>query len=173
MRVGVVGVGRIGQGHAERLMHNSDVSEVLIMDSDASQAGKVGDELGLRTVSSIEGLIATVDAIVIAASTTAHADLLKAAIGARTPAFCEKPISHDLVVSREVAELADAQNVPIQMGFQRRFDPGYRAAATLVKAGGLGTLYAIRTAGHDPEPPWEGYIAHSGGVVSRLWGPRL
>ncbi len=47
MRVGVAGVGRIGQGHAERLMHNSDVSEVFIMDSDVSQAGKVGDELGL------------------------------------------------------------------------------------------------------------------------------
>ena len=164
MRVGVAGVGRIGRGHAERLMRNSDVSEVLITDSDMSRAGEIGHELGVRIVPTVDGLLAAVDAIVIAASTTAHAELLIAAIQARTPAFCEKPISHDLAISREVAQLADARKVPIQMGFQRRFDPGYRAAATLVKAGGLGTLYAIRTAGHDPQPPWEAYIAHSGGL---------
>lgn len=50
------------------------------------------------------------------------------------------------------------------MGFQRRFDPGYQAAHDLVAGGGLGDLYTVRMAGHDPEPPPEAYIAASGGL---------
>ena len=54
--------------------------------------------------------------------------------------------------------------MPFQLGFQRRFDAGYREARRLVESGELGTLYAFRLAGHDPAPPHEAYIPISGGL---------
>ena len=164
MRVGVAGVGRIGRPHAERLMAHPDVSEVLLQDASTELAVSVASDLGLRSVTGYDELLASVDAVLIAATTTAHAELLQAAVEAGIPTLCEKPISHDLQRSREVVALIHKRNVPVQMGFQRRFDPGFQAAADLVAAGGLGTLYTLRTVGHDPEPATEAYIAGSGGM---------
>ena len=145
-------------------MAHPDVSQVILQDANAELAASVASDLGLRAVSDYEDLLASVDAVVIAATTTAHAGLLRASVQAGIPTFCEKPISHDLEQSREVVALIHQRNVPVQMGFQRRFDPGYQAAADLVASGGLGTLYTLRTVGHDPEPATEAYIAGSGGM---------
>ena len=164
MRVGVAGVGRIGRPHTERLIAHPDVSQVVLQDANAELAASVASDLGLRAVSDYEDLLASVDAVVIAATTTAHAGLLRASVQAGIPTFCEKPISHDLEQSRETVALIHQRSVPVQMGFQRRFDPGYQAAADLVASGGLGTLYTLRTVGHDPEPATEAYIAGSGGM---------
>lgn len=164
MRVGVAGVGRIGRPHAERLVAHPEVSEVLLQDASTELATSVANDLGLRSVAGYDELLASVDAVLIAATTTAHAELLQAAVEAGIPTLCEKPISHDLQRSREVVALIHQRNVPVQMGFQRRFDPGFQAAADLVAAGGLGTLYTLRTVGHDPEPATEAYIAGSGGM---------
>ena len=164
MRVGVAGVGRIGRPHAERLMAHPDVSQVILQDANTQLAAAVAGDLELRAVTGYDELLASVDAVLIAATTTAHAELLQAAVEAGIPTLCEKPISHDLQRSREVVALIHKRNVPVQMGFQRRFDPGFQAAADLVAAGGLGTLYTFRTVGHDPEPATEAYIAGSGGM---------
>src|SRR5207248_2704115 len=56
----------------------------------------------------------------------------------------------------------------VQVGFQRRFDAGYRAAREAVATGALGTLLALRAATHDPAPPSEAYIAGSGGIFRDL-----
>ena len=53
--------------------------------------------------------------------------------------------------------------IPFQLGFQRRFDAGYREAHDRIHDGSLGILYAVRP-GHDPAPPHEAYIAQSGGL---------
>ena len=164
MRVGVAGVGRIGRPHAERLMAHPDVSEVVLQDADTKLAASVAANLDLTAVNAYDELLASIDAVVIAATTTAHAELLQASVEADVPTLCEKPISHDLERSREVVALIHQRNVPVLMGFQRRFDPGFQAAADLVAAGGLGTLYTFRTVGHDPEPATEAYIAGSGGM---------
>ena len=164
MRVGLTGVGRIGRPHAERLLANSDVSEIVLHDINSELASEVAAALGVRAVADLDQLLTSVDALVIAASTTAHADLLSAAVEARLPVMCEKPISHDLERSRQLVRRVHELNVPVLMGFQRRFDAGYQTARDLVASGGLGTLYTLRTVGHDPEPASESYIASSGGM---------
>ncbi len=141
-----------------------EVAEVVVHDVDTALAAAVARDLGARAAASLDELLSSVDAVVIAATTTAHADLLRAAVDARLPVMCEKPISHDLERSRELAAHVHELNAPVLMGFQRRFDAGYTAARDLVASGGLGTLYVVRTAGHDPEPASEAYIAGSGGM---------
>lgn len=164
MRVGVAGVGRIGRLHARTLTEHPEVTSVAVTDVDSSRAEEVASSVGAEPVKSFAELIGRVDAVVIATTTTSHGELIQAAVDACVPTYCEKPIATDLDSTRAVIEGVQASAVPVQMGFQRRFDPGYQAAAELVASGGLGTLYVVRTAGHDPEPPWEDYIAHSGGI---------
>lgn len=163
MRIGVIGVGRMGAVHARTLAEQGDV-DVLICDEQQHLAEGVGRELGLPVASSKSELWSSVDAVVIAAPTDVHADLIQSAVDAGLPAFCEKPISLDLHSTVDVMERVEESGIPFQMGFQRRFDPGYRAARERVADGLLGSLYVVRMAGHDPAPPPEAYIAASGGI---------
>jgi myo-inositol 2-dehydrogenase/D-chiro-inositol 1-dehydrogenase len=107
---------------------------------------------------------AGVDAVVVAATTTAHAPLIHRAADARLPVFCEKPIALDLDTTDDVLEHVARAGILLQIGFQRRFDAGYLAAREAVRAGNLGELYLVRVAGHDPEPPPDAYVATSGGI---------
>jgi myo-inositol 2-dehydrogenase/D-chiro-inositol 1-dehydrogenase len=164
MRVGVIGVGRMGQTHAATLGTLEDVDGVLVTDVDMDRAEKVAADAGARTAQTVEELLASVDAVVIAAASSAHADLIHASADAGLPTFCEKPITLDLGTTAEVVEHVRRSGIRLQMGFQRRFDAGFRAARDLIVDGSLGVLYVVRMAGHDPAPPHEEYIPASGGI---------
>jgi myo-inositol 2-dehydrogenase/D-chiro-inositol 1-dehydrogenase len=154
----------MGETHAATLNSIDVVESVLITDPDVPRAEEVAAGVGAETVATTEELLASVDAVVIAAASSAHADLIHASADAGLPTFCEKPITLDLASTAEVVEHVRRAGIPLQMGFQRRFDPGFRAARDLVADGSLGTLYVVRMAGHDPEPPHEEYIPVSGGI---------
>ena len=164
MRVGVVGVGRMGRTHAATLGTIDEVSSVVLTDVDADLAGRVAADVAAGTVGSTEELLASVDAVVIAAASSAHADLIHACADAGLPTFCEKPITLDLDTTAAVVDHVRRAGIELQMGFQRRFDAGFTAARDLVADGSLGTLYVVRMAGHDPAPPHEEYIPASGGI---------
>jgi len=165
LHVGLVGTGRIGAFHARRLSESSLVDRLTVTDIDRERARRVAASLGASCVDSPEALVeAGIDAIVIAAATPAHAALLHLAADARLPAFCEKPIALDLAATDEVIDhVAHAGNL-VQIGFQRRFDAGYRAAHEAVRSGTLGDVHIVRLATHDPSPPPEEYVAASGGI---------
>jgi myo-inositol 2-dehydrogenase/D-chiro-inositol 1-dehydrogenase len=105
---------------------------------------------------------------VIAAPTPAHASLLRLAADAGLPAFCEKPVALDLPALDDVIEHVERAGILVQIGFQRRFDAGYRAARDAVEGGALGNVLVLRAATHDPAPPPETYIAASGGIFRDL-----
>jgi myo-inositol 2-dehydrogenase / D-chiro-inositol 1-dehydrogenase len=164
MRVGVIGVGRMGETHASTLSSIDAVDTLLITDPDVPRAEEVAARVGAKMVGTTEELLGSVDAVVIAAASSAHADLIHTCADAGLPTFCEKPITIDLASTAEVVEHVRRTGIPLQMGFQRRFDPGFLAAHDVVADGTLGTLYVVRMAGHDPEPPHEEYIPASGGI---------
>jgi len=120
--------------------------------------------LPLDAAASIDAAFDGADAVVIAATTTAHPGLIRQGIQRGLPTFCEKPLAADLEETIAIAAEIDASGIPFQLGFQRRFDAGYAEAHRLIQSGALGTLYNIRLAGHDPAPPHEAYIAQSGGL---------
>jgi myo-inositol 2-dehydrogenase/D-chiro-inositol 1-dehydrogenase len=109
-----------------------------------------------------------VDGVVIATPTSTHAALLERAMRAGVPTFCEKPVTLDLAAAARLTALERDLGVVVQVGFQRRFDTGYRAARELVRSGALGTVYSVRIAGHDPAPPAESYVPGSGGIFRDL-----
>src|SRR5262249_34212483 len=111
---------------------------------------------------------AGVDALGMATPSGGHAPLLRLAAQAGLPAFCEKPVALDLPTLDGVREAVARAGTLVQVGFQRRFDAGYRAAREAVASGAAGSILAVRAATHDPAPPTREYIAASGGVFRDL-----
>jgi myo-inositol 2-dehydrogenase / D-chiro-inositol 1-dehydrogenase len=164
MRIALLGAGRIGALHARLLKADPRVSEMLVADVDPPRAAAVASAVGARAVETIDAALDRAEAVVITAATDAHAALIRAGADRRLPVFCEKPIALELDETRRVVQHVEAAGIPLQIGFQRRFDPAYREARRLIATGALGTVYTIRLAGHDPAPPHEAYIPASGGL---------
>jgi len=164
MKVALLGAGRIGRLHARILSATPGVDELTIADTLPERAAEAAGEVGGRAAPSLEAAIDGADAVVIAAATSAHAELIRASIGRGKATFCEKPLAPDLDATIDVAAEIERSGVPFQLGFQRRFDGGYREARRMIESGELGTLYNFHLVGHDPEPPHEGYIPQSGGL---------
>ena len=163
MRIALLGAGRIGAMHAGLLAEMLEPGALVVADVDAERARAVADGLGASSAS-VEEAIASADALVIAASSTAHAALIRAGLARGIPIFCEKPLAPDLPETRRLVDEIESAGVPFQLGFQRRFDAAYREARRMVESGELGRIYILRLAGHDPEPPHEAYIPASGGL---------
>lgn len=165
MHVGLVGTGRIGALHARSLKESAFVSRLTVVDAAEARAATVASAVGADQAANPEVLFDTgLDAVVIAAATPAHADLIHMAAEARVPVFCEKPIALDLATTDVVIEHVRRSGIFVQIGFQRRFDAGYRAARDAVRSGAIGDVHVVRLATHDPVPPPEAYIASSGGI---------
>jgi myo-inositol 2-dehydrogenase/D-chiro-inositol 1-dehydrogenase len=165
MRIGLVGVGRIGAFHAETLGGLDLVDELVLADADAEAARRVAAQLGVGHAPDAASLLASgVDGLVIAAATPAHAPLLRQGLGAGVPTFCEKPVAGTLEETIELAKLSAASEVPVHIGFQRRFDLGYQRVARAIQDGELGFVHTIRANTHDQSPPHASYIPTSGGL---------
>lgn len=165
VHVGIIGAGRIGTFHASTLQANKLVDRLTITDADLGRASRLAQQLGADFAETPSALLDVgIDAVVIAAATPAHADLLHLAVDAGCPAFCEKPIALDLAATDAVIEHVGRAGALVQIGFQRRFDSGYRAAREAVTSGAVGQVHLVRMATHDPAPPPEAYVAESGGI---------
>ena len=105
-----------------------------------------------------------VDAIGICASTDTHVRLIELAAQAGKPVFCEKPLSLDLGDIDRLEALTEAHGVPLQVGFNRRFDPSHRSVWRAVREGAVGEPHLIRITSRDPEPPPIEYSRVSGGL---------
>ena len=163
MKVGLIGAGRIGAIHADNLRRHPDVSDILVTDAFAAQADQVAASCGGESIVSSQKLLGLVDAVVICTPADMHVDLIEAAVNAGVPALCEKPLAMNLVEADRALAVVSAGDVPVQMGFNRRFDAGYRKARDLVADGSLGTLTLVVGQHHDHEVPSQEYIARSGG----------
>ncbi|MEO6997084.1 MAG: Gfo/Idh/MocA family oxidoreductase [Terracoccus sp.] len=165
MRIGLAGVGRIGAFHAETLKGLDLVDELVVTDVVTDAARALADRLDVSYATSPAELLASgVDGFVIATATPGHAPLLRQGVEAGIPTFCEKPLAATLAETIGLAKLVDASGVPVQVGFQRRFDAAYRRVEAAVADGDLGFVHTIRANTHDQAPPPAAYIATSGGL---------
>ncbi|MEV5836111.1 Gfo/Idh/MocA family oxidoreductase [Nocardia sp. NPDC052112] len=165
LTMGLAGVGRIGTSHAETLKHLPGVDTVIVADADAERAHAAATKLCVQAVPDIDALFATqLDGLVIATATDSHPELITRAVDAGIPVFCEKPVAADIQGTLDVITLLENSTIPVQIGFQRRFDAGYRAARAAITSGSLGWLHTLRATTLDPTPPPAEYIPRSGGL---------
>ena len=163
MRIGIAGVGRIGAFHARTLA--GMVESLVLADAVPGRAAAVAAELGVDHVDSpADVLTASIDGLVIAAATDAHAALILGSVDAGIPVFCEKPVAPDAAGTRAVLDKVRSSPVPVQIGFQRRYDTGFAAARAAVSSGELGWVHTLRAGTLDPAPPTPEYLATSGGL---------
>ena len=165
MRIGLIGLGRIGAFHAGTLAALPEVDTLVVTDAVPAVTRTVAERLGVQTADSPAKLLAAgVDGVVIAATTDAHPELLRAAAVAGLPVFCEKPVARDMPEAVAVARQVADTGVPVQIGYPRRFDVGFAAARAAVAAGELGRVHTVRSTTLDPAPPPAAYLAGSGGI---------
>ncbi|WP_435270605.1 Gfo/Idh/MocA family protein, partial [Streptomyces sp. 1222.5] len=165
MRIGILGLGRIGAFHAETLSELDAVEALVVADPFADAAKAAAERFGAEVADSPEALLAAgVDGLVVAAATDAHPALIRAGVEAGVPVFCEKPVARTMAEGVGVLAAVRDSGVPIQIGYNRRFDAGFAAARAAVRAGELGTLHTVRSTTLDPAPPPAAYVAASGGI---------
>ncbi|MFI9389562.1 Gfo/Idh/MocA family oxidoreductase [Streptomyces bauhiniae] len=165
MRIGILGLGRIGAFHAETLSALDAVTSLVVADPVADAAKAAAERYGAQVADSPEALLAAgVDGLVIAAATDAHPALIRAGVAAGVPVFCEKPVARTIAEGVAVLDAVRDSGVPIQIGFNRRFDAGFMAARAAVRSGELGKLHTVRSTTLDPAPPPAAYVAASGGI---------
>lgn len=130
-RVGIIGVGNIGTAHAENLAGSVAGAEVSVLfDADGPRAETLAAQLGARTVPTAQAVFEAddVDAVLVASPDRFHAEQVLAGLPVGKPILCEKPLAVGEDDARAIvdAEVAAGRRL-IQVGFMRRFDPGYRA----------------------------------------------
>lgn len=167
LRIGLLGAGRIGTFHAAALAGTGGVAELVIADADPARAAALARAVGAHAARTVGEVLNRrgVDAVVIAATTTAHGDLITRAARAGLPAFCEKPVALDLAGTVTALREVEAAGTLLQIGFQRRFDAGFLAAREALRSGALGRVHTIRCVTSDAAPPPPEFLPQSGGLI--------
>jgi myo-inositol 2-dehydrogenase/D-chiro-inositol 1-dehydrogenase len=165
--VAFLGVGRMGRTHIRTLAGIPTVRVIVVADLDA-QAAEEGRAIvrAERAVTSSEDAIGDprVEVVVIATPTNTHAALIESALKAGKAVWSEKPLALSIDQTRRVVDLAETTGIPVQLGFMRRYDPGYASAKARIDSGVLGRLETFRALSRDTYPPSLEYLRTSGGL---------
>lgn len=166
-RVALLGAGRIGRIHAANALAHPELTLAYVVDPVAASAEAVAAGAGAR-VASLEAALAdpTVAGVIVASATGAHLGHCLAAHAAGKAIFCEKPVDLDLARARAAAErLAGAR---LFVGFNRRFDPDFRALKAQLDGGAVGALETLQITSNDPAAPPIDYVQVSGGLFKDM-----
>ena len=162
----VLGCGRIGRMHANGLARHPRARLLSVFDISDTAASETAARLGVAKAATVEAILAdkSIQAVLIATPTNTHVDMIIAAAKAGKAILCEKPIDLDLqralMCEREIAPC----DTTIMIGFNRRFDPAFRAIRDRVRRGEIGKVEQVIITSRDPEPPAMGFIGASGGM---------
>ena len=162
----LIGCGRIGKMHADILSSSNATGLAGVYDINLDSAQQVADKHSVQVFASAEQAIndSTVEAVLIASVTDTHVDLIEMAAKAGKPVLCEKPV--DLKIERVLAcrQFLSQHPIPVQIGFNRRFDPGHAAARQALQEGEIGNLLHVIITSRDPEMPPRSYYEAAGGL---------
>ncbi|MBI4923326.1 MAG: inositol 2-dehydrogenase [Devosia nanyangense] len=166
LRVAVLGCGRIGRMHARNVAAHPRASLAAVYDIHRPSAEEVAKALGVKAAETPQAIFSSpdIDAVLVATSTETHSDYIEQAVAAGKPVLCEKPIDLSLARVNRCAEAIKGSKVPVQIGFNRRFDPGHRALWKSVRAGDIGDLHQVIITSRDPAMPPRSYYEVAGGL---------
>ena len=173
VKVGSVGLGRLGYEHAKNLATQVPGCELAaICDVDANRVKEVAAELGVpNTYTDFEEMCKNpeLDAIVIVSPSFLHCQQIEIAMNHGKHVFCEKPLGTDVAQCKAAEKVIEAHpDLIFQLGFMRRFDPSYAEAKEKIRAGAIGKPILFKGVSLDPSSVLE---AHLEGVKKGIYVP--
>ncbi len=168
INLAVIGTGRMGSVHVANIVNKvPEANLVAVCDIRLDVAQAVADKWGItRVVQDYHELLAdeTIEAVLIATTTSTHAEVIKDCAKAGKHIFCEKPIALDLARIDEALEAVELAGVKLQVGFNRRFDKNFQRVREIVQSGELGRPCMLKITNRDPELPSKEFLRVSGGL---------
>ena len=166
VRIGLLGAGRIGKVHAKAIAATPGARLVAVADAVDAAAQSLGAQYGAN-VRAVDEIVAAadIDAVFITSPTDTHADLIVASAEAGKAIFCEKPIDLDRRRVRNSLAVVERTGAALMVGFNRRFDPNFRAVRRQIDDGVIGEVEMVTIISRDPGPPPLEYMARSGGLL--------
>lgn len=122
IKIGVVGTGYLGKLHTKLIRDVENANLIGVYDKEISAAELVASEFKTEAFSNLDELLNVIDAVIIVASTKAHYELVKLALGKNVHVFVEKPITSEIWEAEEIVKLADEKNLKLQVGHIERFN---------------------------------------------------
>jgi myo-inositol 2-dehydrogenase/D-chiro-inositol 1-dehydrogenase len=167
--IALVGAGRIGKIHAANLAAHPALKLKYVVDPVAEFAQAITSRWNAAAVSLEDALNdADVHGVVVASATDAHLDQALKAIAAGKTVMCEKPLDLDLERARGAEGALGGPDVPLMLGFNRRFDRHFMALKHGLDSGAIGALETLHIISHDPAPPPPAYVRVSGGLFKDM-----
>ncbi len=166
LRVGVIGLGRLGYQHAANIRKAIGAELVGISDPSEKTLKRAQNDFKVSAFSDYKDMLKEVelDAVVVATPTQTHFEILKELIEIGLPIFCEKPITYTLEEAKIILDMVQERNHFIQIGYMRRFDPGHTKAKELIVSGEIGDPLYLHDCQRDPNGPPPEYVPMSGGL---------
>ncbi|NNE76380.1 MAG: inositol 2-dehydrogenase [Pricia sp.] len=167
IKVGIIGMGRIGQIHLENLCSKIKGVEVAAVVNPSQRGRDYAVQFGVERLSDNADLIfdtPEITVVLICSPSATHADYVIRAAESGKAVFCEKPIDMSLNRAREVVQVTKKHQVPMMVAFNRRFDPDFAKVQAAVSNGDIGKPLSLHIISRDPGPPPVAYLKESGGL---------
>ncbi len=164
--IALFGLGRIGMMHAKNIKKHSKFKLKYVYDLDQKTSIKASKKFNAKNINkpSLAFKDKDLDVIFIASSTATHIPFIEDSVKHKKIVFCEKPLDLNIKKVIRCRKKIKKLNPKIQIGFNRRYDPGHFSLKKAIEKGRIGKLEKIIITSRDPAPPSFKYLKSSGGI---------
>ncbi len=166
MQLGVIGLGRLGYHHARNITRTMGARLAAVSDPAPAALNRACEDFDVPGYADYRQMLQedAIDAFVVATPTQTHYRVLMDVIQTKKPIFVEKPITFTVEEAKEIVHVVETENIYLQVGFMRRFDPGHTAAKAMIASGACGAPIYLHDCQRDPAGPPPAYVPQSGGL---------
>ena len=170
INIALLGLGRIGQMHALNLINHPEFNLKYTFDIDKNLNKKLGKKYKSIPINNPNVAFndRSIKCIFIATSTKTHLNYIDKAVRNKKVVFCEKPLDLSLKKIDKYKKKLSKFRPKIQIGFNRRYDPGHNSLKKNLVNGKIGKLEKIIITSRDPAPPSAVYLKNSGGIFKDM-----
>ena len=168
--VALFGFGRIGQLHAKNIYESKYFNLTHIFEKSTRLAKKAKKDFKCKIPKKESEIFSDkkIHIIFISSPTNTHLNLIEKAIKTKKIIFCEKPIDLNIKKVKKTLKKVKKLKSKIQMGFNRRYDPGHFNLKKLLDKNKIGRLEKIIITSRDPSAPSIAYLKSSGGIFKDM-----
>ncbi|MBU1026856.1 MAG: Gfo/Idh/MocA family oxidoreductase [Candidatus Margulisbacteria bacterium] len=133
LKFGIIGLGKMGNFHAKKLMEIPGAKPYAVFDVREEQLNKAAQEYGAKTFTNYNDLLKEVDAVIVTAPTEKHFEIASATLAAGKPTLVEKPLAKTSADAEKLVALAKEKNTILSAGHIERFNPAFQGILKLIR----------------------------------------